>query len=308
MLTRERERELRKKFPFFSTSIEAMADCGSKDAAAATALPPNQPSLFDRIGGMKALINAVDVFYERILADPTLAPFFEGVEMSKQRTKQVRKKRRLKKFSPSIYRFSWFVVCRRRRRRRLSQPRPPMLLLLGAKKKIQVRFLCYAFGGPDQYLGKSIAEAHERLIRERGVQRGHFWTVAQHLRDSLEQLQVPGDLIAECLSNVAPAASVFPEPGGAPVPGPEPVPAEGTPAAVRFFFFCSLLLCLFFFFLFPRRGFRRGKTHSRFLSLSLSIVSFFNTLKTGAGEAEGNGKRHCRGSGSRAAGFGERLR
>lgn len=159
-----------------------MADCGSKDAAATTALPPNQPSLFDRIGGMKALINAVDVFYERILADPTLAPFFEGVEMSKQRTKQV-------------------------------------------------RFLCYAFGGPDQYLGKSIAEAHERLIRERGVHRGHFWTVAQHLRDSLEQLQVPGDLIAECLSNVAPAASVFPEPGGAPVPGPEPVPAEGTPAA-----------------------------------------------------------------------------
>jgi len=56
--------------------------------------------------------------------------------------------------------------------------------------------------------------------------------VAQHLRESLEQLQVPAGLIEECIANIAPAASVFPEPGGAPVPGPEPVPAEGTPAAV----------------------------------------------------------------------------
>lgn len=57
--------------------------------------------------------------------------------------------------------------------------------------------------------------------------------MAEHLRESLEQLQVPKELIEECLSNIAPAASVFPEPGGAPVPGPEPIPAEGTPAAVR---------------------------------------------------------------------------
>ena len=64
------------------------------------------------------------------------------------------------------------------------------------------------------------------------MHRGHFWTVAQHLRESLEQLQVPAGLIEECIANIAPAASVFPEPGGAPVPGPEPVPAEGTPAAV----------------------------------------------------------------------------
>lgn len=56
--------------------------------------------------------------------------------------------------------------------------------------------------------------------------------MAKHLRESLEQLQVPAGLIEECIANIAPAASVFPEPGDAPVPGPEPVPAEGTPAAV----------------------------------------------------------------------------
>lgn len=64
------------------------------DAPAAAACPassasPPLPPLFERVGGMTALVNAVDVFYSRILDDPTLAPFFEGVEMSRQRTKQV---------------------------------------------------------------------------------------------------------------------------------------------------------------------------------------------------------------------------
>ena len=80
---------------------DANADGGGKNTAAAAATtappppPPPLPPLFDRIGGMQALINAVDVFYARILDDPTLAPFFEGVEMSRQRTKQVRRGERL---------------------------------------------------------------------------------------------------------------------------------------------------------------------------------------------------------------------
>jgi hypothetical protein len=45
--------------------------------------------LFDRIGGMKTLINGVDVFYDMVLADPMLAPFFEGVDQARQRIKQV---------------------------------------------------------------------------------------------------------------------------------------------------------------------------------------------------------------------------
>ena len=28
----------------------------------------------------------------------------------------------------------------------------------------QVQFLCYAFGGADQYIGRSVAEAHARII------------------------------------------------------------------------------------------------------------------------------------------------
>ena len=69
--------------------------------AACPASSPPVPPLFERVGGMTALINAVDVFYARVLEDPTLAPFFEGVEMSRQRTKQVGF------FSFSFFRFSF---------------------------------------------------------------------------------------------------------------------------------------------------------------------------------------------------------
>jgi len=37
-------------------------------------------------------------------------------------------------------------------------------------KKKQVDFLAYVFGGPTEYSGKGIFEAHEHLIREQGTQ------------------------------------------------------------------------------------------------------------------------------------------
>lgn len=38
-------------------------------------------------------------------------------------------------------------------------------------KRKQVDFLAYVFGGPTEYSGKGIFEAHEHLIREQGTQR-----------------------------------------------------------------------------------------------------------------------------------------
>ena len=35
-------------------------------------------------------------------------------------------------------------------------------------KRKQVEFLAFVFGGPDDYTGKGVAEAHEHLIREKG--------------------------------------------------------------------------------------------------------------------------------------------
>jgi truncated hemoglobin YjbI len=47
-------------------------------------------SLYTRIGGAAAVQATVDVFYKKVLADPLLSPFFEGIDMVKQRNKQVR--------------------------------------------------------------------------------------------------------------------------------------------------------------------------------------------------------------------------
>jgi hemoglobin len=43
-------------------------------------------SIYDEIGGSAAVAVAVDDLYERILADPELAPYFTGVEMRRQKT------------------------------------------------------------------------------------------------------------------------------------------------------------------------------------------------------------------------------
>jgi hemoglobin len=47
------------------------------------------PSLFDRIGGEAAIEAAVVTFYEKVMADPSLAPFFEHLDMDAQIKKQI---------------------------------------------------------------------------------------------------------------------------------------------------------------------------------------------------------------------------
>lgn len=47
-------------------------------------------TLADRMGGEGALKAAISGLYKRILADSDLAPFFKGVDMSKQESHQLR--------------------------------------------------------------------------------------------------------------------------------------------------------------------------------------------------------------------------
>lgn len=44
--------------------------------------------LYQRIGGADAVKAAVTIFYDKVLADPSIAPFFEGVDMARQASKQ----------------------------------------------------------------------------------------------------------------------------------------------------------------------------------------------------------------------------
>jgi hemoglobin len=45
-------------------------------------------SLFDRIGGNAAVNAAVDLFYQKVLADELISHFFAATDMNKQRAKQ----------------------------------------------------------------------------------------------------------------------------------------------------------------------------------------------------------------------------
>jgi len=50
--------------------------------------PVSESSIYDRIGGEEGIAGMVDKFYERVLADPELAPYFKDTSMEKQQRMQ----------------------------------------------------------------------------------------------------------------------------------------------------------------------------------------------------------------------------
>ncbi len=50
-------------------------------------------------------------------------------------------------------------------------------------------------GGPSNYLGRNIREAHQHLR----IKEEHFQIVAGHLQATLEELNVPEDVVAEVM-------------------------------------------------------------------------------------------------------------
>jgi hemoglobin len=53
-----------------------------------TLTQPDTPTLFARLGGTVSIDVAVDRFYDRLLADPGLADFFDRVDLRRQRAHQ----------------------------------------------------------------------------------------------------------------------------------------------------------------------------------------------------------------------------
>lgn len=62
--------------------------------------------------------------------------------------------------------------------------------------KMQKNFLTYAFGGPNEYAGKGMREAHKHLV-EKGLNEAHFDIVVSHLATTLKELGVADELIAK---------------------------------------------------------------------------------------------------------------
>lgn len=62
----------------------------------------------------------------------------------------------------------------------------------------QKAFLTMVFGGQNNYSGKDMREAHAPLVAK-GLNEDHFNAVAGHLQGTLEELDVPGDLIKQVM-------------------------------------------------------------------------------------------------------------
>lgn len=97
-------------------------------------------SLYEHIGGDKAVNAAVELFYRNVLADGRIARFFDGVDIDKQIAKQK-------------------------------------------------SFLTMAFGGPNNYTGLDMCNAHKTLVAK-ALTDSHVDAVIDNLNRALRQLGV----------------------------------------------------------------------------------------------------------------------
>ena len=51
-------------------------------------MPDKQKTLFESVGGHQAIAQLIDQFYDRVVADPELKPFFKNASMQKIRRMQ----------------------------------------------------------------------------------------------------------------------------------------------------------------------------------------------------------------------------
>lgn len=66
---------------------------------------------------------------------------------------------------------------------------------------LQYAFMSYALGGPEKYRGKDMVTAHKHLK----ITEEHFNAVAGHFVATLQELNVPADIISEAAAVVVAA-------------------------------------------------------------------------------------------------------
>ena len=97
---------------------------------------------YEAVGGGAAVSAVVNDFYDRVLGDAQLAPYFEDVDMARL-------------------------------------------------KRHQVLLVTKVLGGPDNYTGRPLDEAHEGL----GITSDDFNAVVGHLASAMKDAGVPDDII-----------------------------------------------------------------------------------------------------------------
>jgi hemoglobin len=70
---------------------------------------------------------------------------------------------------------------------------------MDSQRRKQILFLTYAFGGPNNYSGKDMRDAHAKLV-DQGLNDSHFDAVVENLGATLKELGVANELIQEAAS------------------------------------------------------------------------------------------------------------
>lgn len=65
--------------------------------------------------------------------------------------------------------------------------------------RMQKGFLVFAFGGPNNYTGRGMEAAHRKLVTQ-GLNDGHYDAVVENLGNTLKELGIADDLIAQAAS------------------------------------------------------------------------------------------------------------
>lgn len=112
------------------------------------------PTLYESLGAEEGIRNAVSAFYDRVLADPALVGYFEGVDM------------------PTL-------------------------------RRHQTDMLVTATGGPQQYTGQDMAEAHSGL----NITDEAFDKVVGHLGATLVAAGAGEDAINAVVAALSPLRS-----------------------------------------------------------------------------------------------------
>ncbi|WP_251341342.1 group I truncated hemoglobin [Haloplanus halophilus] len=107
-------------------------------------------TIYQAIGGRDAVEAVVDDFYERVLDDDQLTPYFEDADM-------------------------------------------------GDLRSHQVQFISAVAGGPVEYSGDDMREAHEHL----GIEEADFDLVGRYLQAALEDNGVPEEHVETIMAEVA---------------------------------------------------------------------------------------------------------
>jgi hemoglobin len=68
-----------------------------------------------------------------------------------------------------------------------------------AQRAKQAKFLAFVMGGPEKWKGKSMLEAHKGM----NLTDEHFGAIAGHLQSTLQELNVPADVIGEIMTIAA---------------------------------------------------------------------------------------------------------